>query len=54
MERGSDVSEANERILDMQLQVAEPLTATEKASTVVVTQGRPLSIPGIRERLSQP
>jgi len=53
IERDSHVSEANEEILDMQLQMAEPLTAAEMSSVEVVSKGHPLSIDRIRERINQ-
>jgi uncharacterized protein len=53
IERDSRVSEANEEILDAQLQTAEPLTAAERACAVVVSLDHPLSIDGIRERIEQ-
>ncbi|MCP4127164.1 MAG: AAA family ATPase, partial [Gammaproteobacteria bacterium] len=54
IERGSDVSEADEGILEMQLQLAEPLTGEELAAAVVVTEEHPLSISRIRGLIDQP
>lgn len=53
IEHEGHVSEADEGILDMQLEQEEPLTAEEKVYAVVVTQDHPLSISGIRERIDQ-
>ena len=53
IEHEGHISEADEGILDMQLEQEEPLTAEEKAYAVVVAQDHPLSISGIRERIDQ-
>ncbi len=53
MERDSHVSEADEGILEMQLQMAEPLAGEELAAAVAVTKEHPLSISGIRERIGK-
>ncbi len=54
IERDSDVSEADEGILEMQLQLAEPLTGEELAAAVAVTEEYPLSISGIRGLIDKP
>lgn len=51
-ERGMGVSEANEDILDIQLETAEPLTEVELMSVVVVTEDHPLSLSELRSRIS--
>ncbi len=51
-ERGRGVSEANEEILDIQLENAEPLTSNEQESVVVVTEDHPLSLAELRKRIS--
>lgn len=51
VERGHGVSEADEKILDMQLETAEPLTRKEQASVVMVTEDHPLSISEIRKHI---
>lgn len=53
MEHDAHVSEADEEILDMQLETAEPLTVDEQGFVVVVSQEQPLSISGIRELIDQ-
>ncbi|MCP3668910.1 MAG: AAA family ATPase [Gammaproteobacteria bacterium] len=54
IEQDSDVSEADEGILEMQLQMAESLTGEELAAAVVVTEEQPLSIAGIRGLIDKP
>ncbi len=51
LEHGDGVSEADEEILDMQLGMADALGEKEQKSAVVVTEGHPLSISEIRERV---
>ncbi len=51
IEHGHSVSEADENILDTQLQIAEPLAVEEMASVVVVTKDHPLSISEIRQHI---
>jgi uncharacterized protein len=51
-ERGHGVSEADEEILDLQLETAEPLAGEELASVVVVTEDHPLSLSELRKRFS--
>ncbi len=53
IEHDSHVSEANEEILGMQLQTAEPLTTAERSFAVTVSSDQPLSIDRIRERIEQ-
>ncbi len=51
-ERGGDPSEADERILDLQLANAEPLTQEEVAAALVVTPDRPLDIDKLKKLVS--
>jgi predicted kinase len=39
MARGADASEADESVLDQQLQHAEPLDTTERAEAVIIDPG---------------
>jgi aminoglycoside phosphotransferase family enzyme/adenylate kinase family enzyme len=53
IEHGDGVSEANEEILDLQLDMSDQLEEYELSSVVVVTEDHPLSISEIKEKIFQ-